>query len=109
MSEYLDRFLHVYIIFVFFMMFLVANGLDEFATNLSINVPVAQPPTDNFITNLVNWVNYFLAQIGFYFELMTVSSDFQILNFIVFSPAITYIAYFVLVKILMPIISRRFT
>lgn len=93
-----EQFLYGYLIFIFFFIFMLGMGGNEYLadTNLeSLQAPQPLPPeyTDNWLTGFLGSAGFFVANIVFFFQLMAVDTGIGWLGLLVFSPAIVFMLY----------------
>lgn len=96
-----ESFLYGYLIFVFCFIAMLGMGANEYLTdsNLeSLEVPTPLPPeaTDNWLTGFLGTTGYFIANIVFFFTLMSIDTGVALLGTMVFSPAIIFLLYGIL-------------
>lgn len=88
-----DKFLLSYVMFLFFIIFIMSIGGSDYFIDNNLDTigtpPQPLPPSesDTFITGFLGTAGYYVALIGYFFELLTVDTGLQFLTLLIISPA----------------------
>lgn len=89
-----------------FMLFLVNSGITSISEDLDIPIPEPIiPATSGFVENAIVSIQNTFNYLGFYFQVMSLNSDFAFLNFLLFLPMIAIIGFILIKDIIIPLLQ----